>query len=239
MRFTLPATPDDADAMAREFAVIATATNWARGALVYARVVVRDSPGRVWSSESTALIAKSGNYQNDWEARLTPQSYADLGIVGLRSRTSVMQYWRCWHLAVADGIAVPVRLGDQVDLPDVDFQRYYRAANLIFGDEPTWEEPPPRREPAEVPTEDQPGKGSDAYDPPETQTAPELPGKTIASLLRAHAKGLRAIARDLADEAYSIDNRHDWASAHGAAVWAIGALNDITDLLAGKEPEIP
>ncbi len=45
MRFTIPADPDQADALAGELGELATATEWRRAALVYSRVHVRDSQG--------------------------------------------------------------------------------------------------------------------------------------------------------------------------------------------------
>jgi len=46
MRFTIPADPDQADALAGELGELASATEWRRAAIVYPRVHVRDSQGR-------------------------------------------------------------------------------------------------------------------------------------------------------------------------------------------------
>lgn len=118
--FTVPADPAAADAMAGELGALATATEWKRAAIVYARVRVQDGQGRPPGAEK------------DKTDLLSPAEYALRGIHGLRSKTTVRAYWRAWDNAVAEGLAQPVSLGDTVDLPDAEWADYYQ-----YGSQPT------------------------------------------------------------------------------------------------------
>ncbi|SPM43590.1 Mycobacterium numidiamassiliense ORFan [Mycobacterium numidiamassiliense] len=109
-RFVLPATAAEADQLNGELGQLAMAVEWKRAALVYARVYVADSPGRPTEKVNPDL--------------LTPKQYAGLGIHGLRSKTTVRRYWRIWQRAVEEGNAVPVKLGDCVQLPTVGWDEY-------------------------------------------------------------------------------------------------------------------
>jgi hypothetical protein len=117
MRFTIPADPDQADALAGELGELATATEWRRAAIVYSRVHVRDSQGR-----PTEKVTR--------DHLMTPAEYADKGVYGLRSRTTIRAYWRAWHRAIADGLAQTVSLGDEIELPSVEWNDYYRPLDL-------------------------------------------------------------------------------------------------------------
>jgi hypothetical protein len=110
--FTIPGDPRDADAMLGELGELATATEWQRAAITYARVRVQEGQGRPTAEKATSDL-------------LTPAQYAELGIHGLRSKTTIRAYWRAWDNAVADGLAVPVSLGDEVELPDAEWGDYY------------------------------------------------------------------------------------------------------------------
>jgi hypothetical protein len=110
-RFTIPVDPHAADRVAGELGELATATEWKRAAIVYARVRVQDSQGR----PPTETVRS---------ALLSPAEYAVRGIHGLRSKTTVRAYWRAWDNAVTEGLAQPVSLGDSVQLPDAEWADY-------------------------------------------------------------------------------------------------------------------
>ncbi len=115
--FTLPIDPASADGMAGELGQLATAAEWKRAAIVYARVQVQDGPGR-----------PSGETVNS--DRLSPEQYARRGIHGLRSKNTVRAYWRAWDNAITEGLAQPVALGDSVELPDAEWGDCYQPSSL-------------------------------------------------------------------------------------------------------------
>jgi hypothetical protein len=117
MRFTIPADPDQADALAGELGELASATEWRRAAIVYPRVHVRDSQGRPTEKVTSDHL-------------MPPAEYAEKGVYGLRSRTTIRAYWRAWHQAIADGLAQTVSLGDEIELPSVEWNDYYRPLDL-------------------------------------------------------------------------------------------------------------
>lgn len=112
--FTIPADPGDADAMLRELGDLATATGWKLAAVVYALVRVQESPGRPRAEKASSDL-------------LTAAQLAERGINGLRSKTTIRAYWRAWDKAITDGLAVPVSLGDEVQLPDTEWSDYYNV----------------------------------------------------------------------------------------------------------------
>jgi cell division septum initiation protein DivIVA len=114
--FTIPADPGKADQLAGELGELATAAEWKRSAIVYARVRVQDEPGR-----PTAEKANSG--------LLSPAEFALLGVHGLRSKTTIRRYWQAWNDAISEGLAQPMALGDEVELPDAEWDDYYRPAD--------------------------------------------------------------------------------------------------------------
>jgi hypothetical protein len=114
--FSIPSDPDKADHLATELGELATATEWKRAALVYARVRVQDSAGRPPGKKVTDDL-------------LSPAEYALRGIHGLRSKTTVRAYWRAWDNAITEGLAEPVSLGDEVELPDAEWADYYTPQN--------------------------------------------------------------------------------------------------------------
>ena len=121
--FTIPRDPRQADALASDLGVLATATEWQRSAIVYARVHVGQHGGD--RSKTKSDLA---------DGKVTPAEYALLGIHGLRSQTTVRAYWRAWDNAVTEGVAQPVSLGDQVALPDAEWADYYH----VTPDVPAW-----------------------------------------------------------------------------------------------------
>jgi hypothetical protein len=115
-KFIIPADPREADRLCGQLGELATAVGWKRSAITFARLRVQDEPGR-----PTAEMAKSG--------LLSPREFALLGIHGLRSTTTIRRYWQAWFDAISDGVAQPVALGDEVELPDAEFDEYYRPAD--------------------------------------------------------------------------------------------------------------
>jgi hypothetical protein len=114
-QFDIPPDPSAADGLAGELGELATAAEWKRAAIVYARVRVQDCQGR-----------PAGETVNP--DRLSPEQYAQRGIHGLRSKTTVRAYWRAWDNAVAEGLAQPVSLGDTVELPEAEWSDYYPSS---------------------------------------------------------------------------------------------------------------
>jgi hypothetical protein len=112
--FTIPVDPTKADDLATELGELATATEWKRAAIVYARVQVGQHGG---DRTKTRTDLDSG--------KLTTEQYALLGIHGLRSKTTIRAYWRAWDNAINEGVAEPVSLGDEVGLPDAEWADYY------------------------------------------------------------------------------------------------------------------
>jgi DNA N-6-adenine-methyltransferase (Dam) len=112
--FVIPRDARKADNLAGELGELASATEWKRAAIVYARVQVRDHQGRPAEKVKSDL--------------LTPAEYALLGIHGLRSKTTVRAYWRAWDKAVTEGLAEPVKLGDQVTVPSAEWADCYSIA---------------------------------------------------------------------------------------------------------------
>jgi hypothetical protein len=114
LRLDIPADHIEADSMLDRLGALATSIEWKRAATVYARVPVCASRGRPPASEngkSTLL--------------LSPDQFATLGIHGLRAPRTIRNYWRAWDAAISDGIARPVSLGDEVDIPTEPWDDYY------------------------------------------------------------------------------------------------------------------
>jgi hypothetical protein len=119
--FKLPDTAREADSLADELGALATATEWQRAALIYSRVIVQEGQARPTGKKVKRDL-------------LTPAEYALRGIHGLRSKTTVRGYWRAWDNAITEGLAQPVKLGDEVELPDAEWSDYYH----ITRDCPPW-----------------------------------------------------------------------------------------------------
>jgi hypothetical protein len=123
--FTIPSDAGEADALAGELGALATATEWKRAAIVSARVEVQEGPGRPTGE----------NVRSD---RLSCEKFALLGIHGLRSKTTVRAYWQAWDNAITEGLARPVSLGDEVELPDAEWADFYPITpNCPPSDRPT------------------------------------------------------------------------------------------------------
>jgi hypothetical protein len=114
--FIIPGDAAKADTLASELGELATAIEWKRAAIVYARVRVQDSQGRLAGEKVKTDL-------------LSPAGYALRGIHGLRSKTTIRAYWRAWDNAVTEGLAQPVSLGDTVQLPDAEWSDYYHPSD--------------------------------------------------------------------------------------------------------------
>jgi hypothetical protein len=221
-RFTIPRDPRKADELAGELGALATAVAWQRAAIVYARVRVQEAQGR-----PTAKKANSG--------LLSPAQYALRGIHGLRSRTTVRSYWKAWDAAVADGIAQPVSLGDEVELPDAEWEDYY---HLIPNCDP-WANTS-QREPAwrghrrdDLEEGDCPPRSSDVDQPEWRQpwrepVTPELLNARALDGLKYSMAGLEQRAKEILKSLNAIT---DWDGSGEAALESLGRirklLNDI------------
>lgn len=78
-----------------------TTRKWEKAAIVWAYV---------HSSENQAHV------KSDMKP-YTPESFAALGIAGLRSKNTVQSYWAAWQNAINNGNAQPVKPGDTINEP--------------------------------------------------------------------------------------------------------------------------
>lgn len=78
-----------------------TTRKWEKAAIVWAYV---------HSSENQAHV------KSDMKP-YTPESFAALGIAGLRSKNTVQSYWATWQNAINNGNAQPVKPGDTINEP--------------------------------------------------------------------------------------------------------------------------
>ena len=104
--FTLPSTPEAADELLSGLGALATATEWKRAAIVHARTTPK-------GKHSTS-------------GKLSAAKFAELGIVGLASPSTVIAYRDVWQSAVDAGLARPAELGAEVGLPDVPWDDHYK-----------------------------------------------------------------------------------------------------------------
>lgn len=101
---------DNADALksdAEQAARLHSATGWELAAYVFA-----------WTYE--------GGNQHDVpdeksSGKMTLKEFASLDIRGLKSRDAVRKYRRAWQAAIDKGFASAVEPGDEIELPDIDF----------------------------------------------------------------------------------------------------------------------
>jgi hypothetical protein len=103
LKTRIPATIEEASRTLAGLDRLVTATEWERAAIVYAFTdpVVGNQVRRT--------------------AGLSIEQFARLGIVGLKSPNSVRLYRTRWQAAINEGAAVPVRPGDDVELPDISW----------------------------------------------------------------------------------------------------------------------
>ncbi len=110
----IPASPDEADEMLSSLGGLATATGWARSAIVRARCE-KGSGGPRRPKETGKEIY-----------RFSLGEYAELGIVGLSSKPSVIRYYNSWDFS---GMPEP-ELGKRVNLPNIPFPTPEELAEL-------------------------------------------------------------------------------------------------------------
>jgi hypothetical protein len=106
----IPASPQEAEARLAELGPLATAIELERAAIVYALC----KPGR------SGRPTKSASF-----GRLSFSRFAEKGYHGLRSHTTVSAYWHTWQGLVDEGMVPEVTLGDEVELPDIEWERAY------------------------------------------------------------------------------------------------------------------
>lgn len=102
MKITIPESMSGVADVLDGLGRLVTARQWERAALVYAAT----TPG----SGGPRTPSNGG--------QLSFRAFAELGIYGLRSATTVSAYAEAWQSAVDDGYAEPSALGGSVELPD-------------------------------------------------------------------------------------------------------------------------
>lgn len=110
---TLPRTALQADKLAGSLAHEATEREFALAALIYAQVLPK---------------GKRKDDAADWDSpiqRVTSKQFADRKIRGLTYSGTVAKYRHAWQRLVDAGHAVPVHLGDTVELPELDWSDWY------------------------------------------------------------------------------------------------------------------
>lgn len=122
----IPESIEDAVLNLKGLGELITASEWKRAAIVWA--FVKDgAKGRKRITSDT----------------LSVRAFADLGISGMSSTTTVMKYRKAWKLAIDHGFATDVKPGDLIDLPDVEWQEYFNpetATDTGLKMEPTSDE---------------------------------------------------------------------------------------------------
>ncbi|MGA7051337.1 MAG: hypothetical protein WBZ37_08670 [Mycobacterium sp.] len=131
----IPANLDDAALDLKGLGELVTASEWKRAAIVWA-FTREGKPGPRADLSTSEQISVS--------------DFAELGVSGLASRTTVTKYRKAWAKAIGDGFATSVRPGDLIDLPDVEWRDYFNPP-VPKPDEENAGKPKPR-----------PGKWSDA-----------------------------------------------------------------------------
>lgn len=197
--FTWPSTEEEAIASLTALGSIATATEWARAAIVAA--VVKESKAGRPSKENRVKV-------RDFH---TPHTFAALGIVGLKSDRSVRHYLKAWQ---STGLPRPV-LGEEPELPDTEFPSYEQS------------QPTPEIEPAEDDTvvdaeiisENPPGDPA----PPTPTPKPEWDVSEDAALRRNNTEYMESIVRGICSLGSLLDidgylestlNNHDASAAY-------------------------
>ncbi|MGW0245081.1 hypothetical protein ACWDYH_00425 [Nocardia goodfellowii] len=95
----------------KDLGELVTAAEWQRAALVFA-FTYEGRPGGRSTGQECAVA-------------LTMDEFSKLGLVGLSSRTTVRRYRQAWKLAIQDGFATFVMPGDEIALPEVDWNAYF------------------------------------------------------------------------------------------------------------------
>ncbi len=109
----VPKTIRSAETKLTKLGGIVTASEWERAAIVFAFTEVAD---------------KDGGRKPATSSRLSPNEFAELGIIGLKSKDTVRKYHVAWQDAIDAGEALPIGPGDVFNEPELDFPPVDRTA---------------------------------------------------------------------------------------------------------------
>ena len=136
MKFEIPDTMEKAEDEAVRLGEESSLDEWSRAAIVYASVWVSEDGGRP-SKTLTAERLAAG--------KVSATTYANKGIIGLKSPQTVRLYWKAWVKAMEElgWDQLDIHFGDKVDLPvDLDWCEIYLPPKEVeMG--PFVEDPPP------------------------------------------------------------------------------------------------
>ncbi len=107
----IPKTIKSAEAKLTKLDGIVSASQWERAAIVYAFT----QEGEVGGDPTTAAKVRSDL------GVMSFREFAALGIVGLKSKNTVLKYHEAWQSAIDDGEALPIAPGDAFNEPELDW----------------------------------------------------------------------------------------------------------------------
>lgn len=116
----IPSTLDGARERLAQIEGIITAKGWERAAIVWAFVDRPGSGPRVDRENPRTGISK-----------ISATDFAALGFAGLRSSETVAHYHKAWQEAIDTGKAKPVKPGDRVEVPDLEWPPRNKHLNEI------------------------------------------------------------------------------------------------------------
>ncbi len=114
----IPKTIKSAEAKLTKLDGIVSASQWERAAIVYAFT----EEGEVGGDPTTAAKVRSDL------GVMSFREFAALGIVGLKSKNTVLKYHEAWQSAIDDGEALPIAPGDAFNEPELDFPPAVRTS---------------------------------------------------------------------------------------------------------------
>jgi hypothetical protein len=120
MRRKIPTTIQEAIKRLDRLGQLATAIEWERAAIVYAFTYEGEKGG----------LGAQGSRKNEASLRHTINDFAELGIHGLRTATTVRKYRSAWK----EHGALDLKPGSEVELPDVPWE--FRDSDAEKPDEP-------------------------------------------------------------------------------------------------------
>jgi hypothetical protein len=66
----------------------------------------------------------------DESIQISISEFATLKIRGLRNRAEIRRHRKAWQLAIEHGLAVDVKPGDTITLPDAEWSDYFNCVQL-------------------------------------------------------------------------------------------------------------